>query len=331
MTTAALRRGYRARYRCGRRGCGRPRKPQASARRRRFGRLRLSLLTRDRLLWIAAWLALDDAGRVEEAHDAVRRLRALLHPALHLFEIELEPFGPFLRQQRFEEAEPLDEAAVARRAAVSDDDVIEWPLLGSGAGHANDERHFSFPFKLSDHFFFPRPGRPSNPGNFPPPGPGRPGMFGGNFGIVGDRPGIVGGNWPDGMFFASSAICSGVGMPGPKPIACAMPASGPRLAPPIAFIMSAMPRCIFKSLLMCSGVVPEPAAMRFLRLALRISGLRRSFGVIESMIAICRLRILSSRPALAIWFFILAMPGIIPTSPPIPPIPCICTSWSPVL
>src|SRR3974390_882337 len=178
MTTAALRRGYRARYRCGRRGCGRPRKPQASARRRRFGRLalgcalsdfpaagrflrlgrflglRLALLTRDRLLWIAAWLALDDAGRVEEAHDAVRRLRALLHPALHLFEIELEPFGPFLRQQRIEEAEPLDEAAVARRAAVSDDDVIEWPLLGSGAGHANDERHFSFPFKLSVTSFF---------------------------------------------------------------------------------------------------------------------------------------------------------------------------------
>src|SRR3974390_3704733 len=136
MPTAALRRECRARSLCGRRKGVRPREPQASARRRRFGRLalgfalseftaagrflrlgrflglRLALLTRDRLLWIAAWFALDDAGRVEEAHDAVRRLRALLHPALNLFEIELEPFGPFLRQQRIEEAEPLDKAAV---------------------------------------------------------------------------------------------------------------------------------------------------------------------------------------------------------------------------
>src|SRR3974377_1245218 len=123
MTTAALRRECRARYLCGRRECARPREPQASARRRRFGRLalgfalseftaagrflrlgrflglRLALLTRDRLLWIAAWLALDDAGRLEEAPDAGRRSRALLHPALHLFEIDLEPFGPFLLEQ----------------------------------------------------------------------------------------------------------------------------------------------------------------------------------------------------------------------------------------
>ena len=70
------------------------------------------------------------------------------------------------------------------------------------------------------------------------------------------------------------------------PSALARPAIGPRLPEPMAFIMSAMPRCIFSKLLMCSGVVPEPAAMRFLRLALRMSGLRRSFGVIESMIAI---------------------------------------------
>ena len=85
--------------------------------------------------------------------------------------------------------------------------------------------------------------------------------------------------------------------PPPKPIIWPRPASGPRLPPPIAFIMSAMPRCIFNSLLIASGVVPEPAAMRFLRLALRMSGLRRSCGVIESMIAICRLRTLSSRLA----------------------------------
>ena len=40
---------------------------------------------------------------------------------------------------------------------------------------------------------------------------------------------------------------------------------------------------------MSSGLVPEPAAMRRLRLALSRSGLRRSRGVIESMIATWRL------------------------------------------
>ena len=68
--------------------------------------------------------------------------------------------------------------------------------------------------------------------------------------------------------------------------------------------------------------------MRLLRLAFSRSGLRRSFGVIESMIAICRLSTRSSRPAFAIWFFILAMPGIMPIRPPMPPICCICASCS---
>ena len=65
-------------------------------------------------------------------------------------------------------------------------------------------------------------------------------------------------------------------MPPPKPIACAMPASGPRLPEPMAFIMSAMFRCIFRSLLTSSTFWPAPAAMRFLRLALRMSGFLRS-------------------------------------------------------
>ena len=41
---------------------------------------------------------------------------------------------------------------------------------------------------------------------------------------------------------------------------------GPRFAPwPIIFIMSAIWRCIFRSRLTSSTLVPEPAAMRFLR------------------------------------------------------------------
>ena len=59
---------------------------------------------------------------------------------------------------------------------------------------------------------------------------------------------------------------------------------------PIAFIMSAICRCIFISLLMSCTDVPEPAATRFLRLALRIFGLLRSALVIEPMIACWRFR-----------------------------------------
>src|ERR1019366_459532 len=106
--------------------------------------LGLAFLARDRLFRIVGFFPLHDAGGIEEASHGVGRLRALLHPGLHLVEIELEPLGLFLRQQRIEIAEPLDEAAVARRARVGDDDVIDRPLLGSGAGHADDERHFRF-------------------------------------------------------------------------------------------------------------------------------------------------------------------------------------------
>ena len=68
--------------------------------------------------------------------------------------------------------------------------------------------------------------------------------------------------------------------------------------------------------------------MRFLRLALSMSGLRRSCGVIESMIAHCRFSTESSRLAAASWFFIFAMPGIMPIRPDMPPIFCICLSCS---
>src|SRR5690349_24014736 len=49
---------------------------------------RLALLARDRLFRIVARLALGGARGIEEAHHAVGRLRALLHPGLRLFQIE---------------------------------------------------------------------------------------------------------------------------------------------------------------------------------------------------------------------------------------------------
>ena len=54
---------------------------------------------------------------------------------------------------------------------------------------------------------------------------------------------------------------------------------------PMVFIMSAIWRCIFRSLLISSTLVPEPEAMRRLRLASSTFGLRRSFGVIDEMMA----------------------------------------------
>ena len=86
---------------------------------------------------------------------------------------------------------------------------------------------------------------------------------------------------PPGMFFAISAICSWLGMPPPIPSILARPAIGPRLAPPIAFIMSAMPRCIFSNLLSSSTLVPEPATIRFAAVLqdVRVAPLFRRHGI----------------------------------------------------
>src|SRR5262249_12266478 len=100
------------------------------------------LLARDRLLRVVALLALADAGGIEEAHHAVGRLRALGEPGLHLVHVELEALFLVLRQQRIEVAETLDEAAITRRTRVGGDDVIDRALLGAGAGHTENDRHW---------------------------------------------------------------------------------------------------------------------------------------------------------------------------------------------
>ena len=91
--------------------------------------------------------------------------------------------------------------------------------------------------------------------------------------IAGGIPGIPCG-MPPGIFSAS--FCHLFGRRHAAAEAHHLREAGHRAAPlppPIAFIMSAMPRCILSSLLMSSALVPEPAAMRFLRLALSMSGL----------------------------------------------------------
>ena len=68
--------------------------------------------------------------------------------------------------------------------------------------------------------------------------------------------------------------------------------------------------------------------MRFLRDALSSFGLRRSGGVIEEMIACWRFTTVLSRSASSICFLTLPMPGSIESTPDMPPIFFICSSWS---
>src|SRR5579872_4751127 len=163
-------------------------------------------------------------------------------------------------------------------------------------------------FDRGNHFFFPPNGLkpPPRPGNFPPPpSPGNCGgklkaPGGGATGMPEPPGGRPGGPAPPNCFcMASISSAVGIGMPPPNPIICPSLPIMPRLPPepPIAFIMSAICRCCFKSRLTYSTVTPEPAAMRFLREAFRTSGLRRSLGVIEEMMARWRLMNFSSRLA----------------------------------
>ena len=103
--------------------------------------------------------------------------------------------------------------------------------------------------------------------------------------------------------------------------------SSPRFLP-MAFIMSAICRCIFTSLLMSCTEVPEPDATRFLREALSSFGFLRSPRVIEPMIACWRFRMASSSLAVSSCFLILPTPGSMPSTPPMPPSFCICFSCS---
>src|SRR6186713_303704 len=99
----------------------------------------LALLARHGLFRVAAGGALDDAGGIQEAGHAIRRLRALGEPGFHLVHVELQPRLIVLRQQRVEMAETLDEAAVAGKARVGDDDMIDRTLLGACASEADND------------------------------------------------------------------------------------------------------------------------------------------------------------------------------------------------
>ena len=105
-----------------------------------FG-LGLALFARHGLMRIFARLPLLDAGGVEEAHHAIRRLRALGDPGLDLVHVELQARLSVLRQQRIEMAEAFDEATIARKARVGCHHVIDRTFLGARASEADDDWH----------------------------------------------------------------------------------------------------------------------------------------------------------------------------------------------
>ena len=65
-----------------------------------------------------------DSGGIEESKHAVRRLGADRQPMRNAIGVELHPLGRILGQQRIVGADLLDEAAVARIAAVGDHDAV---------------------------------------------------------------------------------------------------------------------------------------------------------------------------------------------------------------
>mmetsp|Transcript_23420 Transcript_23420/g.41067 ORF Transcript_23420/g.41067 Transcript_23420/m.41067 type:complete len:208 (+) Transcript_23420:4316-4939(+) len=171
--------------------------------------------------------------------------------------------------------------------------------------HICDQRRY--------HFFLPNPDRPGGRAMPPPPRPGRP-------------PGILP---PICLAAASSWAWSMPPISGMPPLpnmpfmACF---SMPPLPLPSFFIMSAICRCIFSSLLRSLTCIPDPRAIRFFRLACKIWGAARSFLVMDWIMAICCFKTLSSKPASCTCLAILPMPGIMPIIPSMPPILTICSS-----
>src|SRR4051812_2483387 len=95
----------------------------------------LRLLLRRGLLRLLAELRhRRQAGLAEELRHAVGGNRALADPVRHALVLQAHALGMLGGQHRVVAADLLDEAAVARAAAVGHHDVVVRTLLGTGAG-----------------------------------------------------------------------------------------------------------------------------------------------------------------------------------------------------
>src|SRR5690606_20023445 len=102
---------------------------------------------------VVAGFALEEAGIIQEAGNAVRRQRANREPVLRTLEIKGHALGIVLRQQRVERADLFDEATIAGAARIGNHDAIEGALLRAATGEPDLQSHFVLPFKWTDHTF----------------------------------------------------------------------------------------------------------------------------------------------------------------------------------
>src|SRR5690606_8291155 len=87
----------------------------------------------------------------EIAGDAVGRLSAFGDPGLGLFDVDDEALLVILGEQRVVGADLLDEAAIAGRTRVGDDDVVVRAVGGAAAGKTDFQGH-EFYLSVSSSF-----------------------------------------------------------------------------------------------------------------------------------------------------------------------------------
>src|SRR3954451_2827377 len=109
-----------------------------------LGRALLRLLAGLGLFGVVAGSAGQEALVGEVTEHAVGRRRALGEPGLGGLEVDVPALGRGLVEHRVVGADLLDEAAVARRARVGDDDGVERALLGATTGKADLQGHDGF-------------------------------------------------------------------------------------------------------------------------------------------------------------------------------------------
>src|SRR5690606_30639477 len=107
-----------------------------------------TLLARLAFDGIVLRLPLDEARRIEEARDAIRRLGADREPMLAALDVELHPIWVVLLQHRIIGANLLDVAAIAWRRAVGDHDVVIGALLCATTSKADLHRHSASSFSF---------------------------------------------------------------------------------------------------------------------------------------------------------------------------------------
>src|SRR6185312_8509835 len=201
------------------------------------------------------------AGFLHQRGDLVRALRALGHPRVQLLDVQHQALVLGTGGTGVEVTQTLDVAAVAGAALVGHHHVVERPALGACARKTNTYHDLSTPNGTAGV-------------DQTTSGHGKRAIVKGGAGFPqhvrkgGQRPGIR----PPMPFIA-------------PPICRIKPFMPPRANLPIIF--SIWVYC-FRRRLTSAGWVPEPRATRARREPFNKSGWRRSFLVIEPMIAIIR-------------------------------------------